>query len=73
MFVFGESTCVEVVALVREAARVARVVGAAAAAGADFCVGALVRFFGMGRSAFSLSSPDNSSLLRFLARVVFVG
>ena len=32
-----------------------------------------MRFFGTGRSAFSLSSPDISSLLRFLARVVFVG
>ena len=57
----------------REAARVERVVGAAAAAGAaGFWATFLVRFLGTGSSEFSLSSPDNSSLLRFFARVVFV-
>jgi hypothetical protein len=51
----------------REAARVARVVVGLAGAGA-FCA-PRTRFLGTS-SAFSLSSLDSSSLLRFLVRVV---
>jgi hypothetical protein len=68
---FGDRTWVA--AFVREAARVARVVVVVGAAGFWTGAGAaLTRFFGAGSSAFSLSSEDISSLLRFLARVVLV-
>jgi len=72
--VFGDNTCAVAAGLVRDAARVDRTV----AVGAEgFRAIVLVRFLGTGRSVFSLSSPalsspDISSLLRFLARVFFV-
>lgn len=76
--VLGESTWPPLVGLVRDPARVERVVPVAvfsafsvfsvAALGATF----LVRFLGTGSSEFSLSSPDISSLLRFFARAVLV-
>lgn len=59
-------------AFVREAARVVRVVGAVLVAAAGLWVAALALFLGTASSAaFSLSSLDNSSLLRFFARVAF--
>lgn len=55
----------------REAALVALAAGLLTA-GAFGTVAALARFLGTANSAFSLSSLDNSSLVRFLARVELV-
>lgn len=67
---FGERTRPVVGVLVRDAARVVRV--DAVVAGLE--VAALTRFLGtaISEDAFSLSSLDISSLLRFLVRVVLV-
>jgi hypothetical protein len=57
----------------RDAARVVLVVAGLVAGAAGFCAGARTLFLETSRAAFSLSSLDNSSLLRFLPRVEVVG
>jgi hypothetical protein len=69
---FGERTWVGAV-FWRDAARVVLAVAGLVAGAAGFCAGARTRFLETSRAAFSLSSLDNSSLLRFLPRVKVVG